>query len=387
MNILFVSNKIGIFKVDSGGANRNNMMVKVLARLGHVDVVSFWQEEVNSDVANCDVVYSAHIDDYHGYLEAARSLLGFTLFPKNPYSYYRKHKKKETIIDKLVEKNKYDLIVCRYVDDTIKCGLLKYASKLVIDVDDNPAGVLRYQTVQVDNRLLKWKKLLESRRISRMVEKVLERVYCSFYSNQLDPPSERSVFLHNSTVVTKSVPELTDSSNHRILFVGNVDFFPCRQGLFRFLESIFPLVRARVPDVKLIIVGRGKTELLVQLNSIEGVKALGRVEDLAEEYQRSNVVVIPIYYGSGTSVKFIEALMMNRPVVSTPIGARGYDGICEEGEHYMLANDDEEFARKTIELLESVEKARRMARKGRELAIRNFSQEKFFKIVESQLKR
>ena len=216
MKILFVSNRLSVFKVDSGGANRNNMLVKALARLGHVDVASFYQEEVNETVANCDVAYSHHIDDYHGYLESARALLSFILFPKNPYSYYRKHKKKEAIIDNLVEKNKYDLIVCRYVDDTIKCGLLKYASKLVIDVDDNPAGVLRYQT-------------------------------------------------------------------------------------------------------------------------------------------------------------------------STPIGARGYDGICEEGVHYMQADDDEEFARKTIELLESVEKARRMARKGRELAIRNFSQEKFFEIVELQL--
>ena len=48
------------------------------------------------------------------------------------------------------------------------------------------------------------------------------------------------------------------------------------------------------------------------------------------------------------SVKFVEALFMNRPIVSTPVGARGFGEHVKNGEHFMLAVDDKEFTEKTI---------------------------------------
>ena len=39
------------------------------------------------------------------------------------------------------------------------------------------------------------------------------------------------------------------------------------------------------------------------LNGIEGVHAVGRVDDLTLEYQKATVVVIPIYYGAGTCIR------------------------------------------------------------------------------------
>ena len=101
---------------------------------------------------------------------------------------------------------------------------------------------------------------------------------------------------------------------------------------------------------------------------MEGVIALGVGEDLAAEYEEAKVVVIPIYEGSGTCVKFVEAMWMNRPIVSTPVGARGLDRFAIDGEHYLLAKNDEEFANKTVALLFNTEKSIDMANKAKELA-------------------
>lgn len=112
---------------------------------------------------------------------------------------------------------------------------------------------------------------------------------------------------------------------------------------------------------------------------------MGRVDDLVSEYQQASAVVIPIYYGSGTCVKFVEALFMNRPVVSSPVGARGFSDVCKDGEDYMLAKNDEEFVKKTIELLSSKSKAREMGKKGLEKANCFFSQDSFIEIVKSSI--
>lgn len=385
MKILFVVTQCDIFRINSGGANRNNMFVKALSEMGHVDVVSFNEEGLKSNIKNCDVIYSEIIHDKHHYVDSVVSWIKMTLSPTNPYSYYKRDKNIETVIDGFVRRNNYDIIVCRYIDSVIKCGLLKYKNRLVVDLDENPMNRLRYQAAQVKIRLLKWKKIYESKRIGLMIEKLLSEVLCSFHSNQLESPSSKSVFLLNTISITKSIPDITDFNCNRILYVGCLNFFPSKHGICYFIENIFPMIRAQVQNAELCVVGEGKPELITWLNEKEGVMALGRVEDLTIEYQRANVVVIPIYHGSGTSVKFVEALFMNRPIISTPVGVRGFEGVCKDGVHYMLAENDKAFATKTIELLSSAEYSRQMAHDAYMVAAQNFSQEKFFEIVSREI--
>ena len=120
----------------------------------------------------------------------------------------------------------------------------------------------------------------------------------------------------------------------------------------------------------------------------EGVKVLGFVPNIDEEYTNSTIVVVPIYQGSGTSIKVIEALQKNRPVVSTPMGIRGLENILIDGEDYLEADSDEQFARIIIKLLKSdPTKLISLAHNGNSKARKYFSQEKFIKIVNQTVLR
>lgn len=128
----------------------------------------------------------------------------------------------------------------------------------------------------------------------------------------------------------------------------------------------------------------GKTKdatLIKRLNSIPGVSALGFVENLSAEYENSRVLIVPIYQGAGTSVKFVEGLMTNRPIVSTPMGARGFEHLCKPEEHYLPAEDDDTFASNVIRLLESVELSNKLSHNAYETGFANFSQDRFYAIV------
>ena len=61
MNFLFVSCEYGLLShIDCGAAQRSTMLIKALAQIGHVDVITFYKETIYSTVQNCDVIYSKH---------------------------------------------------------------------------------------------------------------------------------------------------------------------------------------------------------------------------------------------------------------------------------------------------------------------------------------
>lgn len=391
MKLLFVLDKYGLFGTpNSGASNRNTLFVKALTKLGHVDVCSFSDEAIVSDIEAVDIVYSntkcVFSEKGNKYVRGLLSLIWMTLSPLNPNAYYRPCRERECIIDELVRKNDYDIIACRYISTAIRCGLLKYYSKLVLDIDDNPANSIKTIAASLNSLPIKVKSLYTSNHIARMVEKVLNNVFCSFYSNVLEPPSKKSVFLHNTTTCVADVPGISCLTPNRLLLMGALNYPPNKYGCYHFLNKIFPLIKQRVPDVELQIIGKGDNEMLEGLNKLEGISAPGFVEDIVAAYNNARVVVIPMYQGSGTCVKFVEALFMNRPIVSTPVGARGFDTIARDNEHYLLAKSDAEFADKTTELLLSVSKSNELAKQGYELAQKWFSKDRFISIVEETIK-
>jgi glycosyltransferase involved in cell wall biosynthesis len=385
-NILFVANADNkLFEIYSGAALRNNMFIRALSEIGHVDVVCFEEDNAVSNIPGCDVVFSKRMIEARGLRQGVRSFVRMTFSPSDPYSYYQLENQKAAIIKDFVEKGNYDIIACRYVDTVARCGLLDYKDKLVVDLDDNQATVRRFEAREANSIVLKLKRLYESKRIGKMLGSLCGDVLCSFCSNPLELPSSQTVFLHNTTVLTQPAADITESLHPRILFVGLLKYFPNRQGIAHFVESVFPIIRRSLPLAELRIVGDGKQKFLEYLNGKDGVDAVGRVDDIVSEYQDASVVIIPLYYGSGTCVKFVEAMIMNRPVVSSVVGARGFSDVCQDGVHYMLAKNDKEFAAKTVELLSSTSKSREMAKNGLEIANTCFSQEKFIQIVKDTI--
>lgn len=381
MRILLVISISNILKINSGGSQRNALFAKALAKVGQVDIICFTEDDITLDIPNCKVLFSKEMYRHSTLKDSLRTLIGTAFQPSSPYSYFTVDKKKEAIIDHFVKKGNYDVIATRYIDKAIEGGLLKYRDKLIIDADDNLSNVFQYKAAQAQSKIERWKKHYQSRRVGLMTEKLLDSVWLSFYSNPTEKPSARSVFLHNTTTTIQPVSDIAETTRPRILFVGTLMFPPSQQGAAHFAEAIFPIIRRSNPAAELQVVGRGEPDFLAYLNHKEGVTAVGRVEDLAAEYEQAAVVVIPVYSGSGTSVKFIEAMLMNRPVVSSPMGARGFNEIFQDNTHYMLANTDEEFASKTLELLSSVQKSQAMAKRGFQTAKEYFSQERFEEIV------
>jgi glycosyltransferase involved in cell wall biosynthesis len=117
-------------------------------------------------------------------------------------------------------------------------------------------------------------------------------------------------------------------------------------GMRWFLEEVLPLVRQGVPGAELWLVG-GIGERV--RGGGPGVRRLGFVEALDDLYRRAAVVINPQRFGTGLSIKSVDALRHGRPLVATASGARGLeDGA---GHAFLAADSAEEFAGHVVRLL------------------------------------
>ena len=108
MNILFINNIYPMFEnIDSGASNRSTMFVTALAKLGHVDMISFLDNEL-SNVPNCEVIYSKSVPSVRKSGRWAK--LRAALTPWKVNSMYPLNATKERIIDGYVAAKNYDYV-------------------------------------------------------------------------------------------------------------------------------------------------------------------------------------------------------------------------------------------------------------------------------------
>jgi glycosyltransferase involved in cell wall biosynthesis len=157
----------------------------------------------------------------------------------------------------------------------------------------------------------------------------------------------------------------------RLLFTGTMSYAPNHEGILWFAERVWPLVRARVPDAELMVVGKDPPEAVRALDGRDGVEVAGFVASMAPYFERASAVVVPILTGAGIRVKIVEAMSAGRPIVSTSLGWEGLPFV-EPGRHLLVADEPEAFAAQTVRLLRDGELRERLAREARSLAVREY---------------
>jgi len=133
-----------------------------------------------------------------------------------------------------------------------------------------------------------------------------------------------------------------------VLFQGSLGYPPNIDAAEWLAQTIGPLIRVAEPATEVRLVGRPATSV-TRLHEPGILTVVGQVPSMEEELARASVAVVPVRYGSGTRVKILESFAHRVPVVSTSLGAEGLD--VEHGVHLLLADDAEEFAAATVQLL------------------------------------
>ena len=136
-------------------------------------------------------------------------------------------------------------------------------------------------------------------------------------------------------------------------WVGNFRHAPNMDGLRWFLNSIWPKVRAKLPDAKIHVYGAyPTTEAMGWTNPSKGIVSHGPAKHLDEVFKDARVNLAPLRFGAGVKGKILEGFRYGLPCVTTKVGVEGL--LPPKPADYVFPglemNDEESFANACVEL-------------------------------------
>jgi glycosyltransferase involved in cell wall biosynthesis len=178
------------------------------------------------------------------------------------------------------------------------------------------------------------------------------------------------------------------SRPENLVFTGSMDWLPNEDAIRYFTEQILPRVRQKIPGVTLTVVGRNPYPGLLELSKRDpAVIVTGRVDDVRPYMDEAAVYIVPLRIGGGTRLKIYEAMAMEKPIVSTSIGAEGLP--VENGQEIVLADTPETFAGAVVRLIQQPELAAEIGQRAAAKVRQKFGWDKvaesFAAICESRI--
>jgi sugar transferase (PEP-CTERM/EpsH1 system associated) len=133
-----------------------------------------------------------------------------------------------------------------------------------------------------------------------------------------------------------------------IVFCAKLDYFPNQDAALYFSQMVWPLLRARRPELRLEIVGSRPPRSLRRLDGKDNIRVIASVSDVRPHLGQAWVALCPIRLRAGIQNKMLEAMALGVPVVATRICCPGL--AVEAGKHLLVADTPEEFV-SAVELL------------------------------------
>ena len=132
----------------------------------------------------------------------------------------------------------------------------------------------------------------------------------------------------DTTIVTAKRP--------KCLSIGAY-FAPNNEGILWFVKQVLPFV-----NVEYKIVGKGMGRLKQEHpDELKDIEVVSDAPSLAPYFEEADIMILPIFAGSGMKVKTCESLMYGKNIIATDEALEGYD--VEDGVSAWRCNTAEEF--------------------------------------------
>lgn len=150
-----------------------------------------------------------------------------------------------------------------------------------------------------------------------------------------------------------------------VLFTGTISYYPNVEGILWFCKNVWPLIKQKRPSSQFCIAGKSPPAEIQALSSDPSITVTGAVDDMRDYYAKASVVVVPLRVGGGTRLKILEAMAMEKAIVSTGVGAEGIEYT--RNQDILIEDDPEAFANATISVMTNDELRHTLQSQGRSL--------------------
>lgn len=352
MNILFLSRWFP-YPPNNGSKIRIYNLLQGLSRQHDVTLISFsdlplpeGDREFSAICSDIQVVPWKPFNQ-----KSLKSSLGF--FSSSPRSLVDTYSlEMDSRIRAVLKKHKIDLVIASQLTMASYYPSFRGVPALFEEIE---LGLLHQQLTTWSGSL----KGLQTRLSWFKLKKYLSNLLDAFGGGTVVSTEEYRVFADNferqkaKIEILPNFINLDDYQNivsHRrqnhLIFSGSFAYLPNYHAMLWFIRDVFPLVLNQIPDAQLIITGDPAGYLLPESKNV--IHA-GYVDEVKSLIASCDVSLAPLWYGGGTRLKIVEAMAIGTPVVATSKGAEGLQ--VQNGEHLLIADKPDEFARHLINLL------------------------------------
>jgi glycosyltransferase involved in cell wall biosynthesis len=388
VRILWLKTEL-LHPVDKGGKIRTYHMLRELKRQGHaITYLTLDDGTASSDAPElaeeyCDRLVRVPHRTRPKFSAGFYAELAAGLASPLPY-FIRKYRSEgmREEIRRLVELERFDVLVCDFLQPSVNVPFEINLPTVLFQ--HNVEAMIWKRHYEIQSNPLKKRYLYGQWRKSFAYERDACRRFDRVVAVSLEDRERMKSDYGLSEVV--DVPTGVDTEffrpsgqetcePHSLVFTGSMDWLPNEDAIQYFIKEILPRIRHTIPDVTLTVVGRNPYPSLIELSRRDAsIIVTGRVEDVRPYMERAAVYIVPIRVGGGTRLKIYEAMAMEKPIISTTIGAEGLP--VKDGEELLLADEPESFAAAVVRVLKDETFARSLSQRAARVVRERFGWDK-----------
>lgn len=206
-------------------------------------------------------------------------------------------------------------------------------------------------------------------------------------------PEARVIVCGHATL--SSAPQLAEnaaaSDQINIGYIGSLNASNT-EALKSFLDEVWVDLNSTVSNsspaqFKLIVAGEICEWIASRFsaNELQNVTLMGKVDALNSFYDRIDVAINPVEFGTGLKIKNCEAIAFGKPLLTTPEGLRGMPAECQEA--CIAVESINDFTELLLLLLESNQHLTELAHAATKLSQTAFSVQKVYLPLKQSLLR
>lgn len=384
MKILVVSHKPPYPPVDGGALATLNMCLGLAKAGNEVTVLTLSTPKHPSSPERIPSDIHAQINFEILHIQLKTTILGGLfniIFTRRPYNIQRYLSPMfRRLLKRTIREKNFDIIQLEglYLTPYISTLRKAFHGPIVMRAHNVEHHIWENLANDEQNKFKAWYFRHISKRLSLLEKKLYKRVDALVAISNPD----KEWFLANNfnkpaiTIPAGYFPNFKEydtdkSDNPSICYIGALDWIPNTEGLFWFIDWVWPRIQAEIPNIELHIAGRNASEELAERLMMErNIIFHGQVADSAEFLSKCSIMIVPLLSGSGIRVKIIEGMFLKRAIVATSIAAKGIEAV--HGEHIYIADSPEVFAIEVCNLLNSPETVNKIAQNAQVYASNNY---------------
>ena len=378
MNILFVSTK-SPYPLKDGHSLRTFNLLKQASKNNNIFLLTYFLSKEEVQEFDSVQAFTKRAEGYalkahnSGLLTAAGLFLN--LFSPNPFVVDKFNTRRmRNAIKKILREEKIDVV---HMDLLPLMGFYKIIKQYpIVLVNHNVESALLSKRVKYTKNLFtKLYLLLQYYKLRCFEKKQIGRVACCVAVSDKDrdilqtmQPSARIEVVPNGVDTDYFKPHSSRQEN-TLIYVGGMDWFPNSDAVNYFSQAIYPKILEHADIFNVEIIGK----IPKNYNNHNVFKYYGYIKDVRPYLEKAKVFIVPLRIGGGTRLKILDAMSMERAIVTTSIGCEGLE--VENGTHLIIEDTAEGFAKAVVELLGNDVKRQALGANARKLVQEKYAWE------------